>query len=62
MFVLIQCLSPRKLGSKSCKKGFCKAILTKQPCFGQERLTDSGQETLTKQIRGLRSSLFAIKT
>ena len=44
------------------KKGFCKANLTKQAYSGQERLTDSGQETLTKQVRDLISSLFVIKT
>jgi len=51
-----------KQGSRLDKKGFCEDILTKQACFGQERLTGFGQETLTKQLRGLRSSLFAIKT
>jgi len=30
------------------KKGFCEDILTKQAYSGQERLTGSGQETLTK--------------
>ena len=44
------------------KKGFCKAILTKETCFSQERLTAYSQETLTKQISDLNSSLFVIKT
>jgi len=32
--------------------------LTKRAQSGQERLTGSGQETLTKQIRALRASFF----
>jgi len=55
-------LPPTKQESKTCKKGFCKAILTKEAFFSQERLTGIGQETLTKQIKDLNSSLFAIKT
>ena len=54
--------TPVKQESRMDKKGFCKAILTKETCFGQERLTDYSQETLTKQICDLDSSLFAIKT
>ena len=41
--------------SKLDKKGFCEDILTKQACFGQERLTGFGQETLTKQVTDIRS-------
>ena len=46
-------LPPVKQGSKMCKKGFCKANLTKKACFGQETLTGVGQETLTNQLLSL---------
>ena len=53
-------LPPTKQESRMDKKGFCKANLTKQPCFSQERLTELGQETLTKHQSKLRCRLFLI--
>ena len=46
-------LPPTNQRSRLDKKGFCKTILTKQACFGQERLTGVGQETLTIQFSAI---------